>query len=308
MKQRSGSVHVGTASVLALLLGVLASPPAARAGADIEAGGLGQIVALTGDVFAESTAARSRRLVCHDRIEAGETLTTSPGAQVALLIRDIYAKVGGGSTLWIGTTEEGALSFRLWGGQARMVDTRRAGDVAPFHLVTPHLETHALHSDTEVWVVSQNGGTHSRICERVGSLQVVRSSTGEEMATGAGDCTVGVPGSGLRFESAAPQGLSVSAGPSCDSDDVVGALASHFTPGDVAAPPIALPSFRPPHEEPGLSRDPCHEPGPPCEVVGLGAVRFGEPPGLGGGGFPGSSSFGEPAGLGAGAFPGAGGD
>lgn len=291
MRQRRWTTRLLLAAGLAMP-GLGAGGPA-RAGGDPP--GLGQVVALSGDAFALA-GSRERRLGCDETLEVGETLTTAKGARVALLAGAVYAELAGDSSLELRRAAQGGLELHLRRGRVRAVDTRGEGERTPFLLTTPHLVGEAIGTDSEAWVK----GASSGMCEHAGELPVARAGDGESLTARAGECAVGRSGAGLRYEKAEAPSVHVSSAPVCGRDDRIGPVASRFAPADVASPLLAA-DFPPLLQPGGPSRLPC-DIGLDCAA----ATSFGEPPGLGGGGFPGSESpsFGEAPGLGGGPFPG----
>ena len=110
--------RIRRALVLALLLGALPLEPA-LAGEVI-----GRVVSIDGDVFATAPAEDPRRLRCGDPIYREDTVTTTFGGRIGVLVDRVHARLGDGTRVGFDLTPEGAPAFLLAVGRLHVVDAR----------------------------------------------------------------------------------------------------------------------------------------------------------------------------------------
>ncbi|MBW2243489.1 MAG: hypothetical protein JRH01_16020 [Deltaproteobacteria bacterium] len=164
----------------------------------------------------------SREIVAGDALAAGQGIETGAGGSAAVSVGDLWLEVGPETALTIGP--DGSLDITR--GLARVVDLSGAG--ATIH--TPHALIQVGSSDTEILVDE----TSSQVCERRNAIRVAPNSDQSNASeTPVGRCAVAEAGA-LTFAAAGAELLALS------GVQVDVAVASHFSPTDVAAPPPSL--------------------------------------------------------------------
>jgi hypothetical protein len=215
---------------------------------------VGQVVAVTGAVHAQSPGGEPHALACDDPVRACETLTTQGGGRVAVLVGDVYAQVGERSRLRV---DSGDPSFFLFAGRARVVDTRPAGDAPAFRIATPQLAASAKGGDAEVFAEIVGTEAVSRVCSHGDGLTVAQGAHAVQAQNGS---CVEVRGDSPRTFAAAAPTLGLEDLGECRFE--LAGLSDRFHPTDVAAPPGPEP---PPLDPPDdVDRDPCDDPGSGC--------------------------------------------
>ncbi|MEN8182761.1 MAG: hypothetical protein ABFS46_09520 [Myxococcota bacterium] len=238
-------------ALFAVLLGLL---PAAASSDE----GLGRVISIDGDVFAEAPDGDPRRLRCRDTVRRGETVTTTVGGRLAVLVGDVYTRIGDASEVRFDETDAGAPDLHVSRGRLHLIDARVGDSHPPVRVTTPELRAEATGADSEVWVADSGSFPGTALCEQAGELRAVLA-TGESLVTTAGQCSEVSSLGGFRKQprELAPLG---GAGDPCDELPI----------------PVAGPTHTPPPPStplPGLFPDPSPVPDPPrgpCEIPGVG--------------------------------------
>ncbi len=185
----------------------------------------GSVLSATGDVQAVA-GEEVRALVAGDAIAAGEEIRAADGAGAALAVGDLWVEIGAASSVRL--DEDGAVAITR--GTARVVDLGAAGAT----LRTPHAEVEVAGSDTEILVEQDR----SEMCERRRAVRVAPLANADgRTQTPVGQCC-SVSGEGVVSLAAAGAERLALSGARVDV-----AVASHFTPTDVAAPTPSLDLF-----------------------------------------------------------------
>lgn len=226
---------VGSCLATALLLALAAGSAHAEAAT---------LLSARGEVRAEGAGA-PRDLGARDTFGAGERLVTGADAGAALAVGDLHVQVGPGSRLAVGP--DGSLELER--GTLRVVDL---GDGSREAVVrTPHAVVRAAGADTEV----EAGAAATRVRQGDGSARVARVD-----ATGTTelpeDHEARVDAEGVTVASGAAPRLALGGA------DVDVAVATHFQPADVAAPPSTVSLF--PFDPDKRVLNPCDSPGSGC--------------------------------------------
>jgi hypothetical protein len=245
----------GRTLALVLFLGV---PPVAPAFAGEV---IGRVVSIDGDVFAQAPLEDPRRLRCSDPIRREDTVTTTFGGRLSVLVGNVHARMGDGTQTRFDLGPEGAPTFFVSVGRLHVVDAR-VGDPAPLRISTPGLSAEAAGADTDLWVGDPESGAATTLCESGADVHVTLAD-GASVITSPGQCAeIGPQGSfGKEPHQLAPLGA---AGDSCS--DLLSPVALHYRdPGLVASPlPLSFPDPRPVPDPP---RGPCVDPGAGCVTV-----------------------------------------
>ncbi|HEX5068130.1 MAG TPA: hypothetical protein VFY49_18565 [Myxococcota bacterium] len=259
-----------------LLLGALALPLSASA-AD---GALGEVTSVSGQATAAREGGTPRNLACGDSVYPGETVTTTQGSSVGMLLgADLLAQVGENSAVRLGTTPAGTADATLQKGSVRVIDARASG-AAPARLAAGTAAARIDGGDSEAYVLAEKAGGYSMFCEWDSPLAVTRGS--ETRTASPRQCVIAKPDEPLYLADAHQDRLAALED-SCAPANFA-ALGPHFpaiAARDVAAGPA--PFSVSPAELPGLERQACEDPGAACPTIRIDE----EPPG--GGGFPGEN-------------------
>ncbi len=237
---------------------------------------VGIVVALSGDVFAESDecGVRTRRpLACGAFVYGGDRLITGAGAAVAFEMQKTRVQVAADSELRVDVDASDAPDLVLLRGRVRVVD--------PDDVVDPgrRLATADLVSigrgDTEAIAIA---GERSTICEYARALALTPTGGGARHTLEPGACS----GASFAALDAASLGVSLLDAARCELAD------DRFDPIDVASAPApgAFPSPVPPPPPPpsceaGICNPPPPPPPPPpfcCDLIESPGVN--EPPPL----------------------------
>jgi len=261
--------------ICGLVLGALALPFSAGA-AD---GALGQVTSVSGQATAAREGGTPRNLACGDSVYPGETITTTPGSSVGMLLGpDLLAQVGENSALRLGTTPAGTADTTLQRGTVRVIDAREGA--APARLAAGTAAARIEGGDTEAYVLAEKAGGYAMFCEWEAPLDVSRGN--ESRTASPTQCVIAKPHEPLYLADAHQDRLA--ALPDACAPANFAALGPHFpaiAARDVAAGPA--PFSMSPADLPGLEREACEDPGATCA-----GVRFDEEP-PGGGEFPGEN-------------------
>ncbi len=230
-------------------------------------GVVAEAVAVRGAVFAQAPGKEKRSLSCDGAVYACETVTTAPGASVALLGEDLYVQLDGDAAARVGEDGDAPKVF-LDQGWLRVLP----GD-APVLVVTRHASFEAREADVEFSLQTRATGPYARACVHGGDLGVWPAGEGDALDLGEGACVEAEahhaqprPGQAPVMAAASPLAcglpdlavellpFDVSAGPSSDFPEV--RTASHFLrrPCDGSScfgvpqgpPPVRPPPTRPP--------------------------------------------------------------
>jgi len=224
---------VGAGALAGLALG-LALPAAAQSVSVLSA--------------ADGARLDGRPLACNAPLAPGARLITAAESAVSLAAGDVYVHVAPRSRVRV--TDDDAL--HLEAGSLRLVDARN-GSAGAFAFRTAHAEIRGSAMDAEVLV--ENGW--SRACVARGEVELVNRATSDTTRLQAGECA-------RTAASGATQRLR--AQPRLPLPDARGcidvAVASQFTPTDVAAPPPSFDLF--PLDPDKRTFGPCDDPGSGC--------------------------------------------
>jgi len=236
---------------------------------------VGIVVALSGDVFAESDecGVRTRRpLACGAFVYGGDRLITGAGSAVAFEMQKTRVQVAADSELRVDTDASDAPDLVLLRGRVRVVD--------PDDVVEPgrRLATADLVStgrgDTEAIAIA---GERSTICEYARPLALTSIGGGARHTLEPGACS----GANFAALDAGSLGVSLFDAERCELAD------DRFDPIDVASAPSGdfpspvPPPPPPPYCEAGTCNPPPPPPPPPpfcCDVIESPPVN--EPPPL----------------------------
>jgi hypothetical protein len=235
---------------------------------------VGVVVALSGDVFAESDdcGVRSRRpLVCGALVYGGDRLITGAGAAVAFEMQKTRVQVAADSELRVATDALDAPDLMLLRGRVRVVDPDGAVDPGR-RLATADLAS-VGRGDTEAIAIA---GERSTICEYARPLVLTPIGGGARHRLAPGACS----GANFAALDAASVGVSLLDAERCEVAD------NRFDPIDVASAPApgAFPSpVPPPPPPPTCQAGTCNPPPPPpppfcCDLIESPGVN--EPPPL----------------------------
>ena len=223
---------------------------------------VGTVIAVTGEVSIASPHCAPVPAACGTALHAGEFLTTSPGAQVALLSDGRYVQVGGDSRVDVGTTPDGATRIAVEQGTARVIDVGTAPGPA-IVVATPTLETRDPGADV---VASVTAPGASSICSYADPIEV---RGGDRVSTvPPGSCAgVATNASPLPAVTAIAEGGGAAALPiSIASVGRCDVAAGDLVPTDVASgppePPLP-PNPPPPPPPPYCQGNSCLPPPPP---------------------------------------------
>lgn len=234
---------------------------------------VGIVVALSGDVFAESDecGVRARRpLVCGAVLYGGDRLITGAGSAVAFEMQHTRVQVAADSELRVATDASDAPDLMLLRGRVRVVDPDDA--IGPGrHLATADLVSTGR-GDTEAIAIA---GQRSTICEYARPLALKPTGGGAGHTLAPGACS----GADFAALEAASVGVSLLDAERCELAD------NRFNPIDVASAPAsgAFPSpVPPPPPPPTCEAGTCNPPPPPppfcCDIIESPGVN--EPPPL----------------------------
>jgi hypothetical protein len=253
----------GRTLALALFLGALPVGPA-LAGEVI-----GRVVSIDGDVFAQAPLEDPRRLRCGDPIRREDTVTTTFGGRLGVLVGNVHARMGDGTQTRFDLTPEGAPTFFVTVGRLHVVDARE-GDPPPLRISTESLHAVAAGSDTDLWVADPESLSATMLCESGAELHVTLGDRAS-VVTSPGQCAEIGPQGDFAKE---PRQLAPLGGAGDSCHDLLSPVALHYRdPGPVGSPlPLAFPDPRPVPDPP---RGPCNDPGG-CVTV----PTAGLPPGL----------------------------
>jgi len=197
---------------------------------------------------AEGARLDGRPLACNAELRPGARLATPATNGVSLAAGDVYVRMDRRSRLEV--RDRGAL--HLDAGALRLVDGRE-GSPEALVLRTPHAEIRGTGLDAEVLV--ENGW--SRACAVRGEVELANRTSGDATRLRGGECArTGASGTTQRLRARARLPLPDARG----CIDV--AVASQFTPADVAAPPPSLDLF--PLDPDKRTFGPCDDPGSGC--------------------------------------------
>jgi len=185
---------------------------------------------------------------CNAPLAPGARLTTTAESAVSLAAGDVYIHVDRRSRVNVEADE----TLHLEAGSLRLVDARN-GSAGAFALRTPHAQIRGTGMDAEVLV--ENGW--SRACAVRGEVELVNRITSDTTRLREGECArTGAAGGTQRLQ----------AQPRLPLPDARGcvdvAIASQFTPTDVAAPPPSFELF--PLDPDKRTFGPCDDPGSGC--------------------------------------------
>jgi hypothetical protein len=252
--------------VLGVLLGALPVGPA-FAGEVI-----GRVVSIDGDVFAATPREEPRRLRCGDPIRREDTVTSTFGGRLGVLVGNVHARMGDGTQTRFDLSSEGAPSFFVSAGRLHVVDAR-VGDAPPVRISTPGFEAEATGLDTDLWVGDAESMSSTTLCESGADLHVTLGDGAGSVVTSPGQCTeIRARGDfGKQPRQLAPLG---GAGEPCD--DLLSPVALHYRdPGLVGSGlPLAFPDPRPVPDPP---RGPCDGPVSTCVNVPTAASPASSP-------------------------------
>ena len=272
MRNRNCWVAGGIPSAALLMLMALSSAASADTvcvpgtqGPDV-----GIVVALSGDVFAESDecGVRARRpLVCGALVYDGDRVITGAGAAVAFEMQKTRVQVAADSELRVATDASDAPDLELLRGRVRVVDPDAAVDPGR-RLATAELVSTGR-GDTEAIAIA---GQRSTICEYARPLALKPTGGGAGHTLAPGACS----GANFAALDATSVGVSLLDAERCE-------LASRFDPVDVASAPApgAFPSpVPPPPPPPTCAAGTCNPPPPPfcCDIIESPGIN--EPPPL----------------------------
>lgn len=200
----------------------------------------GDILSARGPVHATGPEG-SREIAAGGELAAGEGVATGAGGSAAISVGELWIEMGPETALTF--APDGSVSVTR--GIARVVDLSDAG--ATIH--TPHALIQVGGSDTEILVE----GERSQVCERRHAIRVALASDQVNTTeTPVDRCAVAEAGA-LAFVEAGAERLALSGA------QVDVAVASHFSPTDVAAPPPSLDLF--PLDPDKRTFLPCDDPG-----------------------------------------------
>jgi hypothetical protein len=213
---------------------------------------VGIVVALSGDVFAESEecGVRTRRpLACGEAVRGGDRLVTGAGSAIAFEMQHTRVQVAADSELRVATDASDAPDLMLLRGRVRVVDLDDA--VAPGRRLATADLVSTGRGDTEAIAIA---GQRSTICEYARPLALTPTGGGARHTLEPGACS----GANLAALDAASVGVSLLDAERCE-------LADNFDPIDVAsAPAPAFPSpVPPPPPPPTCEAGTCNPPPPP---------------------------------------------
>lgn len=274
-----------------LPIALLAFAPALAQAADPA---LGQVTSVAGSVTAQQPGGPLRTLSCGDDVFAGDTIVTSEGARVGMLLGDVLAHAPEKGRLTLARNAAGEPDVTLEEGRVRLIDPREAGPAA--RLAALDTEAAVAGNDVEAYVLSEKVGPYAMFCEWDEPLDTAR---GDERLTAApGECVIAKRTEPLYAARAHDQRIAAAPAEECAVDpnilaSLAGDPARHLDPAAVSAPPpvvtagnAGLGALNPA----GASLGPvnaCDSPASGCGVFPLAPVGLVEPPAVGGGG-PGS--------------------
>lgn len=247
--------HLGRGLALVAFLATLPVAPA-RAGEV-----LGRVVSIDGDVFAETPGEEPRRLRCGDGIQRQDTLTTTVGGRLGVLVGSVHARLGDATQTQVDRTPQGAPSFLVRAGRLHVIDAR-VGDPPPLRIATPQLRAEAAGSDTDVWVADTLERSATTLCEAGAEVQLSLAGAAGRFVTAPGQCAEIAAGQFAKQ----PRQLAPLGGAGDPCDDLLSPVALHYRAAGLGAPPLPL-HFPAPGPVPEPPRGPCDEPGAGCVAV-----------------------------------------
>jgi hypothetical protein len=236
---------------------------------------VGIVVALSGDVFAESEdcGVRARRpLGCGAVVYGGDRLIAGAGSAVAFEMQQTRVQVAADSELRVAVDASDAPDLALLRGRVRVVDPDAVGEPGR-RLATADLVSTGR-GDTEAIAIA---GERSTICEYARPLVLTPIGGGARHTLAPGACS----GANFAALDAASVGVSLLDAERCELAD------NRFDPIDVASAPASgsFPSpVPPPPPPPTCQAGTCDPPPPPppppfcCDVIESPGVN--EPPPL----------------------------
>lgn len=219
---RTKAVRTGGAALAGIALGAL------LAGAAL-AETTGEVLSARGEAHVQGPEGR-RSLDCGEPIREGERVVTGSGGDAALGVGDLYVQVGPGAVLRLGPQGE----LLVERGLVRVVDLGEGGGDAAARVRTPHAVVRGSGVDAEIRVEA----SRSEVCEGLGRLRVGRVDASGSTRVEAGQCGIVEP-TGITVQPRGAERLALSGAEGC----VDVAIATHFQPTDVAAPPPSLDLF-----------------------------------------------------------------
>jgi hypothetical protein len=244
------------ALALLLFLGVIPAAPASAGEV------IGRVVSIDGDVFAETPGEDPRRLRCGDPIRREDTVTTTFGGRLGVLVGNVHARLGDGTQARFDQTPEGAPSFFVTVGRLHVIDAR-VGDAPPLRISTPDLDAEASGSDTDLWVGDAASPSTTTLCESGADLHVTLGGGRGSVVTSPGQCAEIGPGGSFGKE---PRQLAPLGGAGDPCDDLLSPLTLHYRDPGLLEPPVPL-AFPDPRPVPDPPRGPCDDPGSGCVNV-----------------------------------------
>ncbi len=210
------------------------------AGAAAEGDVLGRVSSVAGEATAQRPGEAPRPLACGDPVYADDTLQTSAGGRVGVLLEDVAAHLAPATRVQLGRTDQAMPSARLEVGQVRMIDPRDTGD--PARLAALDTGAEVIGNDAEAYIFSEKVGPYAMLCDWDAPLPVDRGP--ETLSADPGQCVIAKPKEPLYLADAHETRIPADPAEECDlSRDFAsraGAPENHLSPADVAAPgPIA---------------------------------------------------------------------
>ena len=251
----------GPAAVLTVLIGCLTAPTGARA----DTQGMGLVVAMRGQVSAQTDGEPERRLGCGDVIHSGDRVATGRASRVAVLAGDVYAQLFVSSAARFSTAGDGSAALALERGRMRVIDPRR-GSPMPVRVSVGPAETSFAGNDVDVYALGPASARNAVICSERSDLAVQRSDgNGGPTVASRGQCAVASLGKATYRAHVPSTRIGLAEANECELA-LVSDVALRLAPSDVAAaqrPRSPLPKgIRDPR------RDACDDPGSGC----LGAL------------------------------------
>ncbi len=250
---------------------------------------IGRVVAVRGQVTAESPDGTSRSLQCDDPVYAGDVLKTPAEGKVGILAGGVYAGIGEKSEMTMAATDGGAPDLDLKAGHLRILDSE-GGAGGSARISTPTLLAYDAGDDTEALVFPEKVAMVSMVCAYDAPVTVTRSAVGDSTRADSGQCVVAKPKESLYTAAASHPRLPVIDDDCGAPTPVAGTALDHFgTPADVAlGPDVAAAAFAAPSLAPAIAgasaangvRTPCD--GDTCSGARAGGLSVGGgPPGFG---------------------------
>jgi len=218
-------------AVLCTGIGLLAA-----AGAGAEGDVLGRVSSVAGEATAQRPGEAPRPLACGDPVYADDTLQTSAGGRVGVLLEDVAAHLAPATRVTLGRTDASQPAARLEVGKVRMIDPRDAGD--PARLMALDTRAAVIGNDAEAYIFAEKVGSYAMMCDWDAPLPVDRGD--ESLSADPGQCVIAKPKEPLFLADAHDTRIPADPAEACDlSQDFAvraGDPANHLSPADVSAP------------------------------------------------------------------------